>query len=160
MELKKHYEDRDFHYSCPECREGTKDKKRDKKALRKKQQSYKSENKSVHKRRCTENNSSAFSNSGEIESNKPKNCEFHADVNMVNVNSQLDDEIAEDSYYSQVDVTKRASSEIGIESIGQSVRDSRKIESKKKKQLKKSKSGNIKIKRMAKRNTEDLSSND
>lgn len=62
--------------------------------------------------------------------------------------------------YSQTENGKRDCSDIDIEGTGQNAKDLKKDEGKKKKQIKKTKSGHIKIKRMAKRNSEDRYSND
>jgi hypothetical protein len=160
MELQKHYKDDNFRYSCPECREGCKKKKRDKKELNKRNTSCKAEGKSIHKRRCTENNSSVYSNSAENEASKPQKSEFVADGNMAIENSQLDEEMVEDSYYSQTDNGKKVALEIDPNGTVQESVDSRKETSKKRKQVKKSKSGSFKAKKMIKRTVEDNSSND
>jgi hypothetical protein len=51
MELKHHYNDDNFHYSCPCCRENTKTRKRTVKELRKSKPSSRPEAKQTYKRR-------------------------------------------------------------------------------------------------------------
>jgi len=159
MELKKHYNDDNFHYSCPECREDSKKRKRDKKELRKRQPSYKSETKLAHKRRCTENNSSDYSNCADNEAQNFKSNDFSGDALMANANSQLDEEMVEDSYSFQTDNGQVVSSELDPEGVGQNGTDSRKGELKKRKQVKKNKNDFSKLKKSVQRPTEDNCSN-
>lgn len=143
MELKKHYNDDTFHYSCPICRDEPKCRKRSQKDTRKRNSTAKEESKQKYKRRCTENNSS-YSNSVENETS-----------NMANQNRKDDEEMVDDSYYSQTENEKRPTSEVDQEAMAENGADANKMENKRRKQLKKSKSGSYKFKKGVKRHQEE-----
>jgi len=96
----------------------------------------------------------------ENESPNYKANEVNGDVIMANANSQLDQEVVEDSYYSQTDNGKVLLSDVDPESLGQNGTESRKGDLKKRRQVKKSKSGLSKLKKTLIRPTEDNCSND
>lgn len=160
MELKKHYNDDHFHYSCPQCRDCGKNKKRVAKDLRKQKPSFKSESKQAHKRRCTENNSSEFSNSVNNDSQNYKNGDVRLDGNVANFNSQKDEVMVDDSLLSDSDNEKKLSSEVEGDSIIQNRQDSFKGDAKRKRQFKKSFSGKVKVKKMIRKPVDEHMSND
>lgn len=137
-ELQKNYKDDNFHYSCPNCRDPGLKKKRTKKDL--------------HKR------NSCYSNSLDNESVNNKNVAYQDDVNMANVNSQLDDDMVEESYMSQTDKDRKSCSELEVEGYHQTQSDLRKGDPRKRKQMKKLKSRQEKIKKLIKRSPDDYNS--
>jgi hypothetical protein len=89
-----------------------------------------------------------------------KNPEYQPEPIIQNGTSQVDEEMVDESYYSQTDGCKRGGSEVEAEGMGQPLLDSRKMEFKKRKHLKKSKSSLSKIKKVIKTPSEDRISND
>jgi hypothetical protein len=117
MELKRNYNDEDFEYSCPECRGDKKQKKkRDKKGDKKKKPATKPGN-SENKRPCPDNSSSYFSNSGDNESQKYKNTDYAGDANMVQENSDEDQNMKENSEFFQMSTEKKTPSDNDHDSV-------------------------------------------
>lgn len=103
------------------------------------------------------NYSSGYSNSADNESNKNKVCA--EDVNMAPENSQIDDEMGEESFMSQTDNGRKSYSEVDGDGFNQMQSDGRKGISRKRKQTKKSKVKQEKAAKITKRNIEEHQSN-
>ena len=74
--------------------------------------------------------------------------------------SGLDEEMVDESYYSQTDNGRKNGSEVDADGMGHAGSDSRKMEFKRRKPLNKRKSGNIKSKRLLKMQSEEQMSAD
>lgn len=111
--------------------------------------------KTSYQRRCTENNSSYYSNSLDNESPQYNNGIYNGDVNMEQENSQVDDDMIEDSLNSQSEHVKKSPSENGASQSHQNHSNGRKGDSKKRKQIKKNKSKSEKGKNVLKRTAEE-----
>lgn len=120
----------------------------------------KTENRPNFKRRCTENNSSSFSNSGDQETNNYKNIPYPPEVSIHKGQSQADEEMRDDSMYSQTDNGNRINSELGNDGMRHNGTDSRSDFKNKRKQSKKSKNFQTKTKKLVKRLSEEQYSND
>lgn len=92
------------------------------------------------------------------DSQKNKNIEYAEDVKMAQVASQMEEEMAEDSYMSQTDNGRKSCSEVDGDGYHQADSDSRKGDVRKRKQIKKSKSKLEKMKKLMKKEVEDFNS--
>lgn len=159
--MKTQYKNDNFHYSCPECRNHTVERKRVQKDRYKNSYSTKIAQSKPHKRRWTEkNNLSAWSGSEENETPMCRNNDYKTDVNMSKANSQQDEQNSYHSDFWQPGNDKRADSEVGVESVEQIGGDTRKIDSKKSKLLNRHKNTSSRIKKMQKKQTDDHTSSD
>lgn len=159
-ELKNNYNDDDFHYSCPCCRRKTTARKRNIKDANKRKPSVKVDTKTKNKRRCVENNDSGYSNSVENETPNYKNGVSRADSGNQDNKNGLDEEMVDDSYYSQTENGRKNGSEVDADGMGHAGSDSRKMEFKRRKPISKRKSANIKSKRLLKMQSEEQMSVD
>lgn len=101
-----------------------------------------------------------YSNSVENETPNYKNKDYRANSNILNANSQVDEEMVDESYFSQTDNGKRVESELGGDGMGHTDLDGRNADPRKRKQIKKSKSSQSRAKKLTKRPTEDAMSTD
>lgn len=159
-ELKNNYNDKDFHYSCPCCRNVSKARKRSVKEANKRRPSVKPDTKVKNKRRCLENNDSGYSNSVENEAPNYKSGASRVEPTYPVNKNGLDEEMADESYYSQTDNGRKNGSEVDADGMGHTGLDSRKMEFKRRKPLNKRKSGGIKSKRLLKMQSEEQMSTD